>query len=204
LGITRRLAAEHTKLHQGIDMIPNRYSQTLKHGKESKKTLFQSLLLILVIFLFAPLIICSIFSIAELLAENRTGKYLYMTNIGFALFAGIATLMFNWSRSLDPKDYAFETHQINETGEHAIMGGIGFLLASLFQFIQIVPKNQGVTKLLPEFYWNMSPIMLLCTFILTSVYSTIVLFQIITVYVEVLHVRKVLNAAKAEDFRGLN
>lgn len=153
----------------------------------------QGITLILAIVTIAPLLILSVFSLGDLLASDNTGKYLSLTNIGFALFAGVATLMFNWARSLDAKDYAFETEQINETGEKAIIGGLGFLIASLFQFLQTLPHEKGILGLMPSWYYAITPYLILITFVLTSFFAMIVILQIITIYAEVLHVRKKLK-----------
>ncbi|WP_316828596.1 hypothetical protein [Pedobacter miscanthi] len=166
-----------------------------KQQRESRKILIQGGILILCILILAPLIVVSIYSVAELLSENTTGKYLYLTNIGFALFAGLATLMFNWSRSLDAKDYPYESQHINEIGEFSILGGIGFLLASLFQFTQTMPKDHGILKIVPKIYFVMSPYIILIIFLLTSAIAAIVLFQIISVYADVRHVRSNLALA---------
>lgn len=153
----------------------------------------QGITLILAIVTIAPLLILSVFSLGDLLASDNTGKYLSLTNIGFALFAGVATLMFNWARNLDANDYAFETGQINETGEKAIIGGLGFLIASLFQFLQTLPHEKGILGLMPSWYYAITPYLILITFVLTSFFAMIIILQIITIYAEVIHVRKKLK-----------
>lgn len=161
--------------------------------KKQRKMLLQGVVLIIAIICICPVLIISIFSAGSLLAENTTGKYLNLTNIGFALFAGVATLMFNWARSLDDKNYSYEVNQINQIGEKAIITGIGFLIASLFQFMQTLPHDKGIPGLVPQWYYAILPILILLIFIFTSIYTILILAEIITIYAEVLHERKKLK-----------
>ncbi|WP_316747576.1 hypothetical protein [Pedobacter gandavensis] len=158
--------------------------------REKRKIAFQASALLIGIFFILPILIFAIFSAGYLIASSKNGEYLKVTNIGFALFAGIATLMFNWARSLNAQNFNFEINRINEIGEHAIIGGIGYLIASLFQFIQTIPHNTGILVLLPNFYFSITPIIIIVTFMATSFSALYIICEITTIYFEVLHVRK--------------
>jgi len=57
------------------------------------------------------------------------------TNIGFAIFAALASVCFSWKKALD-RPTPFEKSEILKAGEYSFFGAVCFLMASLFKLSQ--------------------------------------------------------------------
>ena len=58
-----------------------------------------------------------------------------LTNIGFAIFLGLASVSFGWSRAITGKEE--KTKEIVQIGESCVDGGLCFLSASAIKFIYL-------------------------------------------------------------------
>lgn len=76
-----------------------------------------------------------------------------LTNLGFAIFIGLSSVLFSWSRSLDEKKHQYSVKQINKMAARSIMGSIFFILSSFFKYFALskyvdIDRNQTIDLIL--------------------------------------------------------
>lgn len=84
-------------------------------------------LLLMLIFLAGGIFIISTFG-------NSSFDTTSITNVGFAIFAGCASVCFAWSRT---SDFAGDTARIKHYGESLFLSALCFVIASLSKYIFI-------------------------------------------------------------------
>lgn len=67
-----------------------------------------------------------------------------LTNIGFAMFIGISSVLFSWARSLDEKRFPKQVHALNRIAVISILGSICFIFSSLFKYIALHPNDSKI------------------------------------------------------------
>jgi hypothetical protein len=70
-----------------------------------------------------------------------------LTNIGFAIFAALASVCFGWSRALDNNKELNRTQNIVASGELFLFSGIMFLFASATKYVSMHLTDIGKTIL---------------------------------------------------------
>ncbi|AMQ00954.1 hypothetical protein AY601_4103 [Pedobacter cryoconitis] len=75
------------------------------------------------------------FLIGVLMEPSRDTTLL--TNIGFAMFVGISSMLFTWARSLDEKKFPKQVHSLNTVAVISILGSIFFIFSSLFKYLAL-------------------------------------------------------------------
>jgi hypothetical protein len=86
-----------------------------------------------------PTILLAIFGLTFILDLFRDIKNdtTSLTNYGFAILAGLATICFSWTRGLDNSKEPIMIRKISRCGELAIQSAIIFLLASALKYSAI-------------------------------------------------------------------
>jgi hypothetical protein len=69
----------------------------------------------------------------------------YITNAGFAIFAGCASVSFAWARNLEDRR---DIDRINRHGENLFLSALCFIMASLLKYILVHRKDIINDKLL--------------------------------------------------------
>ncbi|MBC6110325.1 hypothetical protein ACFOG5_05900 [Pedobacter fastidiosus] len=152
---------------------------------KSKSTFLQRIIIFVILIYILPLFIASVYGLAENIYDDKSGEYIKITNLAFAVFAGIATLMFNWASSLDDKIFKIEISVIIKIAEYSIIGGIGYLLASLMQFIRTIPHSKGILGLLPSFYFDTIPLAVIFIVSFLAALSVLIITYIFWMYMRI-------------------
>lgn len=152
-----------------------------------------SLTITLLIVFVIPILVLSLYALIDTIGDDQTGQYIKFTNIAFAFFAGISSLMFNWARSLDDSIYRAEIKIINHIAEYSILGGIGYILSSLLQYVETIDHTKGILSLLPSFYFSIVPIIVVIILSITAMISILIIAYIFWMYFAVRSVRATMD-----------
>ncbi|MEJ2905075.1 hypothetical protein WAE58_21700 [Pedobacter panaciterrae] len=79
-----------------------------------------------------------------------------LTNVGFAMFIGLSSVLFNWARALDAKHYKEEIDEINHYSSLGILGSIFFIMSSSLKYFSDPDKLSSKSI---DFEFNISSIM---------------------------------------------
>lgn len=76
---------------------------------------------------------------------NRSFDTTSITNAGFAIFAGCASVCFSWARNIDER---IISHKIRLSGERFFFSSLCFVVASLLKYIYLHREQLISTKIL--------------------------------------------------------
>jgi hypothetical protein len=88
---------------------------------------------ILLLFIFLAGAVFIIFTFSKASFDTTS-----ITNAGFAIFAGCASVSFAWARNLEDKN---DISKINAHGENLFLSALCFVIASLLKYILIHRKD---------------------------------------------------------------
>ncbi|WP_448103483.1 hypothetical protein [Pedobacter panaciterrae] len=107
-----------------------------------------------------------------------------LTSIGFAMMMGLASVLFNWARSIDADIYRDAYRRINKMAAQTLLTGLMFLLSSIFKLVStyesmdpLVAKSNEV----PD-YWVYGVSSALILLALMALYLIIGEFIIVFIY----------------------
>jgi len=106
----------------------------------AKKPFATSIMNFMVTFMYGTMVVVAIALFVVLimvvmnLAVDKTVDTMQLTNVGFAMFVGISTMLFNWGRVMNPKFFTNEINLINSAAIRSIVGSCLFLLSSAVKY----------------------------------------------------------------------
>jgi len=116
-----------------------------------------------------------------------------LTNLGFAVYVGIATLLFNWSRALINPRYQLLAEEINYQAIRTTMASFLFISASLIKYI-ILHSKMSYT-VLPHLGVPIKPalqIVFVGIIICVNIITTELVYEMATLFRRYFKIRKIL------------
>jgi len=95
-------------------------------------------ILVVIALIVAP-VFGSFYNLFVILATDNTGEFVKLTGYGFAIFLGLSTMLFNWSKSSSVKpQLAF---RLNQSAINSVFCAVGFLISNLIKYVSNPPGS---------------------------------------------------------------